>query len=210
MASRPAPGAVRILPSGSTGLLMELNSLEEVLERYAALVAADLPVTDIVPAGRTILVVADRGADLAALERRLRTIGPAPGASRAAGLVEIPVSYGGADLPETAASLGVSVEELVRRHQAETWTVAFCGFSPGFGYLSGSTFSWSVPRRRSPRTHVPSRAVALAGEFSAVYPRESPGGWQLIGRARVEVLDLHRDPPGLLRPGMRVRFVEEP
>lgn len=204
---------MRILPSGSHGLLLELGSLHEVLERYAALEAARLPVTDIVPAGRTILVVAERGTDLSTLAARVREVRPVPAdvrADEAPEEVRIPVRYGGEDLAEVADHLHLSPEEVVRRHLAETWTVAFCGFAPGFGYLHGSTFTWSVPRRATPRTRVPSRAVALAGEFSAVYPRESPGGWQLIGDASLDVLDLDRDPPGLLRPGMRVRFVEEP
>ena len=201
---------MRILPSGSRGLLLEVDSLDEVLDRYAALRAADLPVLDLVPAGRTILVVADRGTDLRALAEQLREVAPVARADRDDALLEIPVSYDGEDLTEVAAALGCDVDEVVRRHQEEEWTVAFCGFAPGFAYLAGSRFDWSVPRRSTPRTRVPARSVALAGEFSAVYPRDSPGGWQLVGRTDLEVLDLHRDPPGLLTPGTRVRFVEVP
>jgi KipI family sensor histidine kinase inhibitor len=86
--------------------------------------------------------------------------------------------------------------------------VAFCGFAPGFGYMVSPTGEWDVPRRSSPRTKVPPGAVALAGEFAGVYPRESPGGWQLIGRTDLEVFALDRDPPALLTPGTRVRFVD--
>lgn len=203
---------MQILPSGDGGLLLELGSTEEVLARYAVLQAAELPVLDLVPAGRTILVVADRGTDLHTLATTVRDVLSAAPPARTGPVgepVEVPVAYGGTDLSEVAQALGCSTEELVRRHQAETWTVAFCGFAPGFGYLTGQRFSWSVPRRDSPRTRVPARSVALAGEFSAVYPRDSPGGWQLIGQTRLEVLDLDRDPPGLLTPGMQVRFVEE-
>lgn len=199
---------MQILPSGRDGLLLELGSLDEVLDRYAALQAADLPVLDLVPAGRTILVVAERGTDLDALARQLHLIEPVAAGDRPGAELSVPVSYDGADLAGAAEELGCSAEELVRRHQAETWTVAFCGFAPGFGYLAGSRFSWSAPRRFSPRTRVPARSVALAGEFSAVYPRESPGGWQLIGRTELEVFDPDREPPGLLVPGTRVRFVE--
>lgn len=201
---------MRILPSGSRGLLLEFDTLDEVLGQYAALQTADLPdsVLDLVPAGRTILVVADRGTDLASLRSTVRAVEPVDGQARDVEMIEIPVVYDGEDLSDVAQALSCSVEEVVRRHQEETWTVAFCGFAPGFGYLSGSQFEWSTPRRPSPRTKVPARSVALAGEFSAVYPRESPGGWQLIGRAEVEVLDLDRDPPGLLLPGMQVSFVE--
>ncbi|MGO0576797.1 5-oxoprolinase subunit B family protein [Ornithinimicrobium panacihumi] len=204
---------LRVLPSGTHGLLLELDSLDAVLDRYAALRSAthentDLGVLDLVPAGRTILVVADRGTDLAALEKSLLAVEPVARDESSADVIEVPVTYDGEDLADVAEALGCSVDELVRRHQDETWTVAFCGFAPGFGYLSGSSFAWSVPRRSSPRIKVPARSVAMAGEFSAVYPRESPGGWQLIGTAHVEVLDLDRDPPGLLLPGMQVRFVE--
>lgn len=178
-----------------------------MLQRYEALRDADLPVLDLVPAGRTILVVADRGSDLRQLAEQVSRVEPLPRSDTSTDPVEIPVTYDGEDLEDVADALGCSAEEVVRRHQEETWTVAFCGFAPGFGYLTGSRFDWAVPRRPSPRTKVPARSVALAGEFSAVYPRESPGGWQLIGRTEREVLDLDKDPPGLLLPGMAVRFV---
>nr|MBA2740265.1 carboxyltransferase domain-containing protein [Nocardioidaceae bacterium] len=91
---------------------------------------------------------------------------------------------------------------------AEEWTVAFCGFAPGFGYLTSQAWQVDMPRRPSPRTNVPPGSVALAAQFSGVYPRESPGGWQLIGRTELGVFDLSRDPAALLRPGIRVRFVD--
>lgn len=199
---------MRVLPSGTRGFLLELDSLEEVLARYAALRDADLPVLDLVPAGRTILVVADRGTDLRDLTEQVSRVEPGEHVGQGAEPVEVPVRYDGEDLPEAARLLGCSPEELVRRHQEEEWTVAFCGFAPGFGYLTGSRHRWDTPRRSSPRTKVPAGSLALAGEFTGVYPRESPGGWQLIGSALVEVFDLHRDPPALLTPGTSVRFVE--
>lgn len=200
---------MRLLPCGSRGLLLELDTLEEVLSRYAALREVDLPVLDIVPAGRTILVVADRGTDLRALTAQVQEVGSAEEEPESGPSVEIPVRYDGEDLAEAADLLGCSSEELVRRHQEEHWTVAFCGFAPGFGYLAGTRFVWDVPRRSSPRTRVPAGSLALAGEFTGVYPRESPGGWQLIGHALVDVFDLDRDPPALLVPGAAVRFVEQ-
>ncbi len=199
---------MRILPSGSRGLLLELDTLDDVLRQYAALQDADLPVLDLVPAGRTILVVGDRDTDLRALATQLQEVGSAEHGRQAGASVEIPVRYDGADLSEAAQLLGCSPEELVRRHQEEDWTVAFCGFAPGFGYMAGTRFEWDTPRRSSPRTKVPAGALGLAGEFTGVYPRESPGGWQLIGHALVDVFDLDRDPPALLAPGTAVRFVE--
>jgi KipI family sensor histidine kinase inhibitor len=202
---------MRILPSGSHGLLLELDSLDEVLSRYAALVETDLPgVLDLVPAGRTILVVGDRGIDLGELADTLTRIRPREHQRSSGAPVVVPVRYDGEDLDEVAGTLGCSVDELVARHLDEEWVVAFCGFAPGFGYLAGEKFDWDVPRRSSPRTRVPPGAVGLAGEFTGVYPRESPGGWQLIGHAQIRVFDPGREPAALLVPGARVRFVEAP
>lgn len=201
---------MRVLPSGSTALLVELAGLEEVLDLYAAL-CAERPdgVVDVVPAARTILLVTDPAAtDLATVERAVRETTPRRVDRTGGELVEIPVTYGGEDLAEAASLLSCTPEELVRRHTGEEWTVAFCGFAPGFGYLAGACGQWDVPRRDSPRTTVPAGSVALAGEFSGVYPRASPGGWQLIGRTELSIFDLDRDPPALLRPGTPVRFVD--
>ena len=201
---------MRVLPSGSTALLVELAGLEEVLDLYAAL-CAERPdgVVDVVPAARTILLVTDPAAtDLATVERAVRETTPRRVDRTGGELVEIPVTYDGEDLAEAASLLSCTPEELVRRHTGEEWTVAFCGFAPGFGYLAGACGQWDVPRRDSPRTTVPAGSVALAGEFSGVYPRASPGGWQLIGRTELSIFDLDRDPPALLRPGTPVRFVD--
>jgi KipI family sensor histidine kinase inhibitor len=200
---------MRLLPSGSTALLVELDGLDDVLALYAAL--SDAPpegVVDVVPAARTVLLMIDPArTTLAAVADAVRRTAPRPGARTAGDAIELPVHYDGADLDELAGLLELTSEEVVARHTGAEWTVAFCGFSPGFGYLTQPGTEWNVPRRATPRTKVPPGAVALAGEFSGVYPRESPGGWQLIGRTDVDVFDLSRDPAALLRPGTRVRFV---
>ncbi|MCU1619947.1 MAG: Allophanate hydrolase subunit 1 [Modestobacter sp.] len=200
---------MRLLPSGSTALLVELDGLDDVLALYAAL--SDAPpegVVDVVPAARTVLLMIDPArTTLAAVADAVRRTAPRPGARTAGDAIELPVHYDGADLDELAGLLELTSEEVVARHTGAEWTVAFCGFSPGFGYLTQPGTEWDVPRRATPRTKVPPGAVALAGEFSGVYPRESPGGWQLIGRTDVDVFDLSRDPAALLRPGTRVRFV---
>jgi KipI family sensor histidine kinase inhibitor len=198
-------------PSGTAALLVELDDLDEVLGYYAALVD-ERPegVLDIVPAARTILLSIDRAvADLPDVERVVRQVTPRHGQRSEGDLVELPVTYDGEDLSDVASLLSCDVEEVVRQHTSEEWTVAFCGFAPGFGYMTSTSGTWNVPRRSSPRTKVPPGSVALAGEFSGVYPRESPGGWQLIGRTAVPVFDLDRDPAALLRPSTRVRFVDE-
>jgi KipI family sensor histidine kinase inhibitor len=120
--------------------------------------------------------------------------------------VEIPVTYDGPDLAEVARLTGLPADEVVRRHAAAEYVVAFSGFAPGFGYLTGLPAELRVPRRDSPRTAVPAGSVAVAGEFTGVYPRRSPGGWQLLGRTDAVLWDPERDPPALLVPGTRVRF----
>jgi len=201
---------IRVRPSGTAGLLVELENLDEVQAYYAAATEQPAPgVLDIVPAARTVLFVLDpEVADIAAVGRIAHAVQPRPVQQRPSDLLDIPVTYDGDDLGDVASALSCSVEELVQRHTSQEWTVAFCGFAPGFGYLTSSDDNWKVPRRKSPRTKVPTGSVALAGEFSGVYPRESPGGWQLIGRTTVSTFDLERDPPALLRPNTRVRFVD--
>jgi KipI family sensor histidine kinase inhibitor len=197
---------MRILPAGDRALLVELDDLDEVLGYYAAL-SADAPadIVDIVPAARTVLVTTS--GDLATLSRTLYDVTPSPDSRTTGDLIDIPVVYDGADLGDVADLIGCTRDDVIGRHTADEWTVAFCGFAPGFGYLT-STGDWNIPRRSSPRTKVPAGAVALAGEFSGVYPRESPGGWQLIGHTATKIFDLERDPAALFSPGRRVRFVD--
>ena len=201
---------MRLLPCGDAAVLAEVDDLAAVLDVYAALTRAEVPgVTDLVPAARTVLVRFDPArTDAAAVARALRAAGPGGGQRAAGGVVEIPVTYDGADLPDVAKLTGLTEREVVALHTAAEWTVAFIGFAPGFGYLVGGDPRLVVPRRAEPRTRVPAGAVGLAGEFSGVYPRESPGGWQLVGRTDLALWDLDRDPPALLVPGARVRFVE--
>ena len=197
---------MRILPSGDQALLVELDDLDQVLGYYTAL-TDDPPadVVDVVPAARTVMVTT--GGSLDALARALRAVEPSAGSHAVGDLIEIPVTYDGEDLQDVADLLDCTIAELIERHTADEWTVAFCGFAPGFGYLTG-VGTWDIPRRKSPRTKVPAGAVALAGEFSGVYPRESPGGWQLIGRTDVKIFDQEREPAALFHPGRRVRFVD--
>jgi KipI family sensor histidine kinase inhibitor len=202
-------GGMRLLPCGDTGLLVELDDLDAVLALHRAL-TFDQPagVLDLVPAARTLLLLLDpRVLDVAAAERLVRATNPRPPNGPAAATVEIPVTYDGDDLAEVGRLTGLGADGVVTAHTGRPWTVAFAGFAPGFGYLVGGDERLQVPRRADPRTHVPAGSVGLADEFSGVYPRESPGGWQLIGRTELAMWDLHRDPPALLRPGVQVRFV---
>ncbi|MFC7267439.1 5-oxoprolinase/urea amidolyase family protein [Microbacterium fluvii] len=198
-------------PMGESALLVEVDALEAVL-RLRAQLAASAPegVVDLVPAARTVLVRVDPHVlALPAARAWVQRAAAADAVARASAEtdeVELPVVYDGADLAETAALLGVSVEALVRAHLAAAWTVAFTGFAPGFGYLVSDDWPFDVPRLDSPRTRVPAGAVGLAGRFSGAYPRETPGGWRLIGTTGAALFDPRAASPALLRPGARVRF----
>ncbi|MEO3829066.1 allophanate hydrolase subunit 1 [Actinomadura sp. B10D3] len=199
---------MRILPSGDAALLVELPDLPAMLGLYAALSAAPPPgVADLVPAARTLTLLLDPSADPAAVAAMVRATRPGT-ADDAAGTAEIPVVYDGEDLGEVARLTGLTPAGVVAAHTGTPWRVAFTGFAPGFGYLEGGDPRLDVPRRATPRVRVPAGAVGLAGRFSGVYPVESPGGWRLIGRTEAVLWDLDRERPALLRPGVRVRFVQ--
>jgi KipI family sensor histidine kinase inhibitor len=158
---------------------------------------------EIVPAARTVLF--DGVADTARLGDLLRTWSPAEEAPLGE-LVEVSVVYDGPDLEFVASRWGTGVDEVVARHTAIEFVAAFCGFAPGFSYLSGLAEELAVPRLDTPRTRVPEGAVALAGSWCGVYPSASPGGWRLLGRTDAALWDPEREPPALLAPGTRVRF----
>ncbi|MBM6405278.1 allophanate hydrolase subunit 1 [Phycicoccus sp. CSK15P-2] len=172
--------------------------------------AASSAVGALVPAARTVLVVAADGVPLREVRELLAAVRPVPldPADDADEVVEVPVVYDGEDLEDVARLTGLGRGGVVEAHTGQTWRVAFGGFAPGFGYLVGEDDRLHVARREESRTRVPAGAVGLAGEYAGVYPRESPGGWQLIGHTDAVLWDLDRDPPALLRPGVRVRFVE--
>jgi KipI family sensor histidine kinase inhibitor len=191
---------VNLRPYGDTALLLDCASLEEAHGWFAALHQQ----AEAVLGARSVLL---RG-DPAALRSLVGRTSPTDATAAAGpGEVEIPVDYDGADLDEVARLTGLTSGEVVAAHVGTPWTVAFGGFAPGFSYLVGGDPRLQVPRRDSPRTRVPAGAVGLAGEFSGVYPRESPGGWQLIGRTATVMWDSTRPAPALLTPGMTVRFV---
>ena len=201
---------MRFLPVSLTTLTVELADLDETLALFASLEADPVEgVTDMVPAART-LMIRFRPEKLTAetLAARIVTRDLSARIAPSDRLVEIPVRYDGEDLGDVAGLTGLSVEEVVRRHTDSEFTVAFCGFAPGFGYLVGGDPALQVPRRQSPRTKIPAGSVALAGAFSGVYPQASPGGWQIIGTTPEKMWDLSRDPPALFQPGYRVRFVD--
>ncbi|KQV74101.1 allophanate hydrolase [Aeromicrobium sp. Root344] len=191
---------MNLKPYGDTALLLDCKSLDEAQRWFAALHDE----AEVVLGARSVLL---RG-DPAALRSLVGRTSPASSTGSAAGQeVEIRVVYDGADLDEVARLTGLTPVEVVEAHTGTPWTVAFGGFAPGFSYLAGGDPRLQVPRRDSPRHRVPAGSVGLAGEFSGVYPRESPGGWQLIGRTELAMWDTSREPPALLTTGATVRFV---
>lgn len=200
---------MRALPVGESALLVEVASGEEAQAVHAELLRrraeGSLTVREIVPAARTVLL--DGLDDPVRLASELTTSEVPPAPPRVREVIELPVRYDGPDLAGVAALWNVPEREVARIHAATEFRVAFCGFAPGFGYLTGLPPRYDVARRATPRTAVPAGAVGLAGPYTGVYPRSSPGGWQLIGTTDAALWDHTRVPAALLSPGTRVRFV---
>ncbi|WP_406306153.1 5-oxoprolinase subunit PxpB [Streptomyces sp. NBC_00885] len=203
---------MRALPVGDRALLVELADGDEAGALHAELLRRRAsgslpPIREIVPAARTVLLDGlDRPGHFA---RELMEWEIPALHARVQDAIEVPVRYDGPDLADVAALWQETEEEVVRIHSAAEFRVAFCGFAPGFGYLTGLPQQYAVPRRATPRTSVPAGALALAGPYTGVYPRSSPGGWQLIGTTDAVLWDPAREPAALLSPGTRVRFVPE-
>jgi len=195
---------------GDHALMLQCGSTAEVLAWVDALGAAALPgVVDVVPAARTVLVKLDSPRSQGVTRQRLRRMRVAADVAAPADRspdVVIDVVYDGPDLADVAGHAGLSTAQVIEAHTATPWRVGFNGFAPGFAYLVDGDARLRVPRRSEPRTSVPAGSVALAGEFSAVYPRQSPGGWRLIGHTDAVLWDLDRPNPALLTRGMWVQF----
>lgn len=197
--------------AGERGVLVELLGNASV--RKLAVVARErlAGLEDVVAGHETVLLIWEEGRrpprDLSA---RLAEILGNAAAGAPAPPIDIPVTYDGPDVDAVAAACAISPEELVRRHQAATYEVGFIGFAPGFAYLLGGDPALRPPRLHSPRQRVPAGSLAIAGEYTAVYPADSPGGWNLIGTAHVTTFDLAREPQSLLQTGARVRLVDAP
>lgn len=195
----------RLIDYGESAVLLEGHDLADVVALRPVIAAEFEPVVEVIPGARTLLL--RLRAPLAESDRhRLLQLSADPLELDEQELIEIEVNYTGADLADVADLLSLSPDAVVAAHTGQVWTVAFCGFAPGFGYLIGEDDSLRVPRRSNPRTAVPAGAVGLADAFSGIYPREGPGGWQLIGQTDRPLWDLSADPPALLQPGGRVRF----
>ncbi|MFU8853759.1 5-oxoprolinase subunit B family protein [Micromonospora sp. SL1-18] len=201
---------MRIRPVGAHALLLDCDDPEQVQAWQAELwrrrEAGELSAVEIVPAAATVLL--DGVPDPAATAARIAGWAPRAGAATsAAAEVAVPTVYDGEDLPAVAGHWGVDVPTAVERLRRTEFRVAFCGFAPGFAYLTGLPAELAVPRLATPRTRVPAGSVALAGPYAGIYPTASPGGWLLVGRTDLVLFDVHADPPARLTPGTRVRLV---
>ncbi|MFC9334795.1 carboxyltransferase domain-containing protein [Arthrobacter sp. NPDC057009] len=203
-----SPGRVRsVRPVGTRTVLAEVSGTQEVVALQAALLEAPLPgQQDVLAAAETVMIRAESPAAARRIGQALLELDLTAPAEQAGGLVVIDTVYDGEDLAEVGTLTGLGADGVVAAHTGQVWTVAFAGFAPGFGYMVGENQVLEVPRRSSPRTAVPAGSVALAGNYSAVYPRKSPGGWQLIGRTGARMWDLDRPEPALASPGHRVQF----
>ena len=227
-ASQHGPRPPRLRFAGDALLLLEFEAriAPDINARAIAvaetLADAHVPgVLDVVPSYCTVGIHIDPlSADLPAIERAVASaLGrlahaadgpPRPGPTATRRVVEIPVCYGGVhgpDLAKVAAFAGCSEDEVIARHLARTYRVYMLGFVPGFAYMASVDRSIAVPRHRVPRERVPAGSVGIAGEQTGVYPRETPGGWHLIGRTAVTMFDVARAPASLVSPGDQVRFV---
>lgn len=198
---------MRVRRAGDAALLIETDAPHRL---HAAVRGLALPgIVDIVAGAETVLVTFRPGVDLGRAAGLLGGL-TLPETNETGGEpLRVPVVYDGEDLDEVAALTGLSREQVVERHARGEYVVAYLGFSPGFGYLTGLDERLHVPRHDSPRTVVPAGSVAIAGPYGAVYPSPSPGGWRLLGRTTLRLWDPAREPPSLLQPGTRVRFVPQ-
>ncbi|MDC9594635.1 5-oxoprolinase/urea amidolyase family protein [Xenorhabdus sp. IM139775] len=199
---------MRFLPVNCNTIMVELSGLAETLALLDSLnMSPVLGIEEMIPAARTLMIrfrptkISSQQLAAEIRHRDLQERGHATGKR-----IEIPVHYTGDDLALVAEILGCTVQEVIHQHSENEYTVAFTGFAPGFAYMVSNASQWNIPRRETPRTRIPAGAVALAGEFSSIYPQASPGGWQIIGMTTERMWDLSRSSPALLQPGYRVNF----
>ncbi len=207
----------RVKDAGDSALLLELDAVIDpavnarAIAIAAALRADDIAgVRDVVSTFRSVAVYFDPLAvDAGVIRDALERAAAAPGAVTSGRLVEVPVVYGGEcgpDLEAVAAFSGLDAADVIGRHAGADYRVYMLGFLPGFAYLGTVPPEIAMPRRATPRLRVPAGSVGIAGRQTAVYPRESPGGWQLIGHTDAVLWDIDRTEPALLTPGMSVQF----
>ena len=199
---------MRVMPYGRDSLLLEFDSLEAVRGAEAAIRRHGFEqITEVVPALRTILVTFTPGADRTSV---LRVAESAPAVAAPDGpLVTIATTYDGVDLAAVADEVGYTVAEVIDAHASVEFVGACAGFAPGWCYLVGLPAELQVARLASPRPRVEAGSVGIARDMCGIYPTASPGGWQLLGHTDAPLWDPRRNPPALIGPGTRVRFVPQ-
>lgn len=200
---------MRFLSVNADCFLIELASLEETLALYNKLQNTQLNgIKDLVPAAKTILVFFNEiETNFKMLVASIQSLKIDSGFERSGQEVIVPIRYDGEDLAQVAELQGLSVADVIRKHHESVWNVAFIGFAPGFAYMSSPDRPFTdIPRLTVPRKKIPSGSLGLAGKYSGIYPKDSPGGWQLIGTTSEKMWDLERKNPALLLPGMTVHF----
>ncbi|ENX34795.1 TIGR00370 family protein [Acinetobacter colistiniresistens] len=200
---------MRFLSVNADCFLIELASLEETLALYNTLQNTPLNgIKDLVPAAKTILVFFNEiETNFKMLVTLIQNLKLDVGFERSGQAVVVPIRYDGEDLAQVAELQGLSVADVIRKHQQSVWNVAFIGFAPGFAYMSSPDRPFTdIPRLTVPRKKIPAGSLGLAGRYSGIYPKDSPGGWQLIGTTTEKMWDLARKNPALLLPGMTVHF----
>lgn len=199
---------------GSTSLLIDWApvidpAINASVHRYAAALRGVRGVSECVPAYASLLVSYSREeTDYDSLAEQIYSLSPAVGSANATRLHILPVCYGeayGPELPYASQRLGLSEDTVIGLHTAPTYQVYFLGFRPGFAFLGALDERLALPRLDSPRARVPAGSVGITGRQTGVYPGTSPGGWAIIGRCPLPLLDPGSGLP-LLRPGDRVRF----
>jgi KipI family sensor histidine kinase inhibitor len=190
-----------IRPYGPNAFLVEAESIDEVHALAQLRVAG---VIQVIPGARTLLVECADVPAAADLYRTCVLQEERPSLQDTTSVID--VVYDGEDLADVARATNLTVDEVVAAHTGAEYRVALCGFTPGFAYISGLPDTLRLPRRATPRERVPAGSVAIAGEWTGVYPRSSPGGWHLLGTTTAVMWDVERDPPALLAPGDGVRF----
>lgn len=200
---------MRFLSVNANAFLIEFTNLQDTMAAYRTLQHTQHPyIRELVPAARTILVYFDPlFINTKTLIKWINAQKIFEGAVLNGKELVIPVRYNGEDIEHVADLVGLSVSELIYKHSQTLWRAAFIGFAPGFAYLvSDEPPFGSVPRLASPRKKITSGSVGLAGEYSGVYPKDSPGGWQLIGQTDLKMWDVQREQPALLLPNDQVIF----
>lgn len=197
------------MPAGRSGVMLALPGGPSPALLAKALREIDSGLVDVVPAHDTLLLVwheaRPRDAEVIALLAEAESV---QAASSPRAEIEIPVAYDGPDLAAVAEACGLTEAEVIELHSSAVYEAEFCGFAPGFAYLTGLPAQLHLPRRAEPRTRVPRGSIAIAGPYSGVYPSASPGGWHLLGTTQVRLFDPAAEQPALISPGMLVRFVQ--